>query len=56
MGPVTATATPGRPAVEVVAGLDGGRRPEFPVSVALRRGDGAVTGGTTVVRALHPGG
>lgn len=56
MGPVTATATLGRPAAEVVAALDGGRRPEFPVSVALRREGGAVTGEMTVVRALRPSG
>ncbi|WP_149550578.1 DUF4442 domain-containing protein [Streptomyces marokkonensis] len=56
MGPVTATATLGRPAAEVVAELDGGRRPEFPVSVAIRREDGAVTGEMTVVWTLRPGG
>ncbi|GGV23684.1 DUF4442 domain-containing protein [Streptomyces griseoflavus] len=56
MGPVTATATLGRPAAEVVAELDGGRRPEFPVTVALRRADGAVTGEMTVVWTLRPSG
>ncbi|MFF1273347.1 DUF4442 domain-containing protein [Streptomyces marokkonensis] len=56
MGPVTATATLGRPAAEVVAELDGGRRPEFPVSVAIRREDGAVTGEMTVVWTLRPNG
>ncbi|MBB5125498.1 acyl-coenzyme A thioesterase PaaI-like protein [Streptomyces albaduncus] len=54
MGPVTATATLGRPATEVVAELDEGRRPEFPVSVAIRREDGAVTGEMTVVWTLRP--
>lgn len=56
MGPVTATATLGRPAAEVVAELDEGVRPEFPVSVALRREDGAVTGEMTVVWTLRPHG
>ncbi|GGP95844.1 DUF4442 domain-containing protein [Streptomyces griseomycini] len=56
MGPVTATATLGRPAAEVVAELDAGRRPEFPVSIAIRREDGAVTGEMTVVWTLRPNG
>lgn len=56
MGPVTATATLGRPAAEVVAELDEGVRPEFPVSVAIRREDGAVTGEMTVVWTLRPNG
>ncbi|MFE2280119.1 DUF4442 domain-containing protein [Streptomyces sp. NPDC059454] len=56
MGPVTATATLGRPAAEVVAELDEGMRPEFPVSIAIRREDGAVTGEMTVVWTLRPGG
>ncbi|MFC5853774.1 DUF4442 domain-containing protein [Streptomyces chlorus] len=56
MGPVIATATLGRPAAEVVAELDEGRRPEFPVSIAIRREDGAVTGEMTVVWTLRPGG
>ena len=54
MGPVTATATLGRPAAEVVAELDEGHRPEFPVSIAIRREDGAVTGEMTVVWTLRP--
>ncbi|MGV9566809.1 DUF4442 domain-containing protein [Streptomyces sp. NPDC003480] len=56
MGPVTATATLGRPAAEVVAELDAGRRPEFPVLIAIQRGDGAVTGEMTVVWTLRPNG
>ncbi|MFD7770579.1 DUF4442 domain-containing protein [Streptomyces sp. NPDC059787] len=56
MGPVTATATLGRPATEVVAELDEGVRPEFPVSIAIRREDGAVTGEMTVVWTLRPNG
>jgi hypothetical protein len=56
MGEVTATATLGRPAAEVVAELDAGERPEFPVSVAIRRADGAVTGEMTVIWTLRPNG
>ncbi|MEU6610615.1 DUF4442 domain-containing protein [Streptomyces shenzhenensis] len=56
LGPVRATATLGRPAAEVVAELDAGERPEFPVVVALQREDGAVTGEMTVVWTLRPNG
>ncbi|WP_405877730.1 MULTISPECIES: DUF4442 domain-containing protein [unclassified Streptomyces] len=54
MGAVTATATLGRPVADVVAELDAGERPEFPVSIEIRRGDGAVTGEMTVVWTLRP--
>lgn len=54
MGDVTATATLGRPAAEIVADLDAGRRPEFPVNVEITRADGAVTGVVTVVWTLRP--
>lgn len=54
MGAVTATATLGRPAVDVVAELDAGERPEFPVTVEIRRADGAVTGEMQVVWTLRP--
>jgi hypothetical protein len=53
-GPVTATARLGRPAAEVVAELDAGRRPEFPVQVDITRRDGAVTGEMTIVWTLRP--
>ncbi|MFI7241206.1 DUF4442 domain-containing protein [Streptomyces qinglanensis] len=53
-GVVTATAELGRPAAEVVAELDRGERPEFPVRVALRRPDGAVSSEMTVVWTLRP--
>ncbi|MCX4760424.1 DUF4442 domain-containing protein [Streptomyces sp. NBC_01275] len=56
MGTVTATATLGRPAAEVVAQLDAGERPEFPVAIEIRRGDGAVTGEMTVTWTLRPNG
>ncbi|MFE1233819.1 DUF4442 domain-containing protein [Streptomyces sp. NPDC058745] len=54
MGVVTATATLGRPAAEVVAELDEGLRPEFPVCISLTREDGAETGEMTVVWTLRP--
>lgn len=54
MGPVTATALLGRPAAEVVAELDAGERPEFPVEVAITREDGAVTGEMTITWTLRP--
>jgi acyl-coenzyme A thioesterase PaaI-like protein len=53
-GPVTATATLGRPIGEVIAELDAGQRPEFPVSIAIQREDEAVTGEMTVVWTLRP--
>ncbi|SFD09194.1 DUF4442 domain-containing protein [Streptomyces aidingensis] len=56
MGEVTATAELGRPAAEVVAALDAGERPEFPVLVAIRRPDGAVTAEMTIVWTLRPHG
>ncbi|MGW2277379.1 DUF4442 domain-containing protein [Streptomyces sp. NPDC001770] len=56
MGEVTATATLGRPAVEVVAELDAGKRPEFPVAIEITRADGAVTGEMTVIWTLRPHG
>ncbi|MFF5565193.1 DUF4442 domain-containing protein [Streptomyces sp. NPDC012623] len=54
MGAVTATATLGRPAADVVAELDTGKRPEFPVTVEITREDGAVCGEMTVVWTLRP--
>ncbi|MGI5452939.1 DUF4442 domain-containing protein [Streptomyces sp. CA-249302] len=56
MGAVTATATLGRPAADVVAELDAGERPEFPVTIEVRRGDGAVSAEMTVVWTLRPNG
>lgn len=53
-GVVTATATLGRPIADVVAELDEGKRPEFPVTVAVTREDGAVTSEMTVVWTLRP--
>ena len=53
-GPVTATAELGRPIAEVLAELDAGERPEFPVEVAVRREDGAETSHLTIVWTLRP--
>lgn len=54
MGPVIATATLGRPAADVVAELDAGGRPEFPVRVSITREDGAETGEMTIIWTLRP--
>ncbi|MER5893038.1 DUF4442 domain-containing protein [Streptomyces sp. NPDC001876] len=54
MGAVTATATLGRPVADVIAELDEGKRPEFPITVEIRRADGAVTSEMTVVWTLRP--
>jgi acyl-coenzyme A thioesterase PaaI-like protein len=54
VGPVTATATLGRPIAEVVADLDAGERPEFPVNVSIQREDGAVTGEMAIIWTLRP--
>ncbi|AEN08633.1 MULTISPECIES: DUF4442 domain-containing protein [unclassified Streptomyces] len=54
MGTLTATATLGRPVADVVAELDAGERPEFPVAVEIRRADGAVTSEMSVVWTLRP--
>ncbi|WP_181768193.1 DUF4442 domain-containing protein [Streptomyces albidus (ex Kaewkla and Franco 2022)] len=56
MGAVTATAELGRPAADVLAELDAGERPEFPVKVAITREDGAVTGEMTIIWTLRPHG
>ncbi len=54
MGPVTATATLGRPASDVIAELDSDSAPSSPVAVEIRRADGAVTGEMTVLWTLRP--
>jgi acyl-coenzyme A thioesterase PaaI-like protein len=53
-GDVKATARLGRPAAEVLAELDAGQRPEFPVEIEVTREDGAVTTRMTVVWTLRP--
>jgi acyl-coenzyme A thioesterase PaaI-like protein len=53
MGPVTATARMGRPVADVLAELDAGTRPEFPVPVRIATADGTVTAELTVVWTLR---
>lgn len=54
MGPVTAIAELGRPVADVVAELDAGGRPEFPVRVTISREDGAATGEMSIIWTLRP--
>jgi acyl-coenzyme A thioesterase PaaI-like protein len=54
LGVLQAEAVLGRPADEVVAELESGRRPEFPVHVTLTNADGVTTGEMTVVWTLRP--
>ncbi|MDM4722250.1 DUF4442 domain-containing protein [Micromonospora sp. WMMA1363] len=53
-GAVRATARLGRPVAEVIAELDAGRRPEFPVRVEIATEEGKPTGEMTVVWTLRP--
>ncbi|WP_238016750.1 DUF4442 domain-containing protein [Dactylosporangium sp. AC04546] len=55
-GPVTATATLDRRVDEVIAELQAGERPEFPVTIEIARADGAVTTVMTVVWTIRPHG
>jgi acyl-coenzyme A thioesterase PaaI-like protein len=54
LGDLTAEAVLGRPAEEVIAELDAGRRPEFPVRVTVRNADGVTTAEVTVTWTLRP--
>lgn len=54
LGPVRATARLGRAAAEVLAELDAGRRPEFPVEVEIGTEDGTITSELTVTWTLRP--
>jgi uncharacterized protein (TIGR00369 family) len=53
-GTVTATAELGRPVADVVAELDAGGRPVFPVQVSVRRADGAETARMSIIWTLRP--
>ena len=53
-GDITAKATLGRTRDEIVAELDAGKRPEFPIEVELRTEDGTVTGKMTIIWTLKP--
>jgi acyl-coenzyme A thioesterase PaaI-like protein len=54
LGPVLATARLGRTPAEVLAELDAGQRPEFPVDVEIRTEDGTVTSQLTAIWTLRP--
>ncbi|MEU0152701.1 DUF4442 domain-containing protein [Micromonospora fulviviridis] len=54
LGPVLATARLGRTPAEVLAVLDAGQRPEFPVEVEIGTEDGTVTSALTVIWTLRP--
>ena len=54
LGPLRAEAVLGRPAAEVVAELEAGTRPEFPVTVTITDAQGVTTGEMTVVWTLRP--
>jgi uncharacterized protein (TIGR00369 family) len=56
-GDITATAEIGRPPAEIIAELDAGGRPEFPITVRITRdNDGAITGEMRIVWILRPNG
>ncbi|MCP2164661.1 DUF4442 domain-containing protein [Goodfellowiella coeruleoviolacea] len=54
LGPLRAEAVLGRPAEEVLAELDAGTRPEFPVHVTISNAEGVTTGELTVRWTLRP--
>ncbi|GAB3947578.1 hypothetical protein GCM10027614_43080 [Micromonospora vulcania] len=49
-----ATARLGRPALDVIAELEAGQRPEFPVEVEISTEDGTATSAMTVIWTLRP--
>ncbi|GAA0238750.1 DUF4442 domain-containing protein [Saccharothrix mutabilis subsp. mutabilis] len=54
LGVLRAEAVLGRPADEVVAELDAGARPEFPVNVTVTNAEGVTTAEMVVVWTLKP--
>lgn len=54
MGSVRATARLARPVADVVAELDAGQRPEFPVYVDIATEEGKPTGEMTILWTLRP--
>lgn len=54
MGRVRAVATLGRPAAEVIAELDAGQRPEFPVRIEVTTDEGKLAAEMTVLWTLRP--
>lgn len=54
LGALRAEAVLGRDAAEVIAELDAGQRPEFPVRVTITNADGVITTELTVLWTLRP--
>lgn len=54
MGPMRAEAVLRRSADEVLAELESGTRPEFPVTITITNAEGVTTGEMTVVWTLKP--
>ncbi len=54
MGPARATARLGRPVADVLAELDAGTRPEFPVTVDISAQEGTVVARLHVIWTLRP--
>ncbi|AHH93728.1 DUF4442 domain-containing protein [Kutzneria albida] len=54
LGDLRAEAVLGRAAEEVIAELDAGQRPEFPVHVTISNAEGVTTTELTVVWTLRP--
>ncbi|NIL55928.1 DUF4442 domain-containing protein [Salinispora arenicola] len=54
MGSVRATARLARPVADVIAELDAGQRPEFPVHVDIATEEGKPTGEMTILWTLRP--
>jgi len=54
MGVLRAEAVLGRSAEEVLAELESGTRPEFPVTITITNAEGVTTGEMTVVWTLKP--
>ncbi|MDT7784188.1 MAG: hypothetical protein QOF58_2607 [Pseudonocardiales bacterium] len=54
MGALRAEAVLGRPAEDILAELESGTRPEFPVTIMITNAEGVTTGEMTVVWTLKP--
>jgi len=54
MGVMRAEAVLGRPVEDIIAELESGARPEFPVTIMITNAEGVTTGEMTVVWTLKP--
>ncbi|MEU0882875.1 DUF4442 domain-containing protein [Lentzea sp. NPDC005914] len=54
MGVLRAEAVLGRPVEDILAELESGARPEFPVTIMITNAEGVTTGEMTVVWTLKP--